>query len=99
MERLDDDSLDWHGRHIVPVLAQAGDIALFASDVWHRRMRPGPADPGRMFIQCHYGRRDIAQRIRPTSEVNHLSAGTLARAQTPRDKTLIGYHPLGFYDG
>jgi hypothetical protein len=52
-----------------------------------------------MFVQCHYGRRDLAQRIRPTSAVNHLSQGALARAETPRDKTLIGFHPPGFYDG
>jgi ectoine hydroxylase-related dioxygenase (phytanoyl-CoA dioxygenase family) len=98
-ERLNDDNLDWNGQHVVPVSAKAGDVALFVSDIWHRRMRPGPGDPGRMFVQCHYGRRDIAQRIRPTSSVNHLSAEALARAVTPRDKTLLGYHPLGFYDG
>ena len=60
---------------------------------------PWPNDPGRMFVQCHYGRRDLAQRIRPTAEVNHVSAEAAARAQTPRERTLIGLHPLGFYDG
>ncbi len=99
MERLADDDLEWNGHGAVPVVARAGDVALFASDVWHRRMPPGPGDPGRMFVQCHYGRRDIAQRVRPTSSVNHLSAEALARARTPREKTLVGYHPLGFYDG
>jgi hypothetical protein len=52
-----------------------------------------------MFIQCHYGRRDLAQRIRPTSEVNHLSVDALARERTARERTLVGLHPLGFYDG
>jgi len=99
MERLADDDLEWNGQHAVPVVARAGDVALFASDIWHRRMLPRPGDPGRMFVQCHYGRRDIAQRIRPTSSVNHLSAEALARARTPRERTLVGYHPLGFYDG
>jgi hypothetical protein len=99
MERLADDSLEWNGQHAVPIVARAGDVALFASDIWHRRMSPRPGDPGRMFVQCHYGRRDIAQRIRPTSSVNHLSAEALARAGTPRERTLAGYHPLGFYDG
>jgi hypothetical protein len=99
MERLADDNLEWNGQGAVPVVARAGDVALFVSDVWHRRMPPGPGDPGRMFVQCHYGRRDIAQRIRPTSSVNHLSAEALARAATPRERTLAGCHPLGFYDG
>ena len=99
IDRLADDKLEWNGQGIVPIIARAGDVALFVSDIWHRRMPPGPGDPGRMFVQCHYGRRDIAQRIRPTSSVNHLSAEALARAGTPREKTLVGYHPLGFYDG
>jgi hypothetical protein len=99
LERLADDHLEWNGRGAISLVARAGDVALFVSDIWHRRMPPGPGDPGRMFVQCHYGRRDIAQRIRPTSSVNHLSAEALARAHTPRDKTLAGYHPLSFYDG
>ena len=98
-ERLADDNLEWNGQGAVPVVARAGDVALFVSDVWHRRMPPGPGDTGRMFVQCHYGRRDIAQRIRPTSSVNHLSEEALARAATPRERTLAGCHPLGFYDG
>jgi Phytanoyl-CoA dioxygenase (PhyH) len=98
-ERLADDDLEWEVRGTVPIVAEAGDVALFVSDLWHRRLRPGPGDPGRMFVQCHYGRRDIAQRLRPTSEVNHLSAGAFERARTPRERTLVGLHPLGFYDG
>jgi Phytanoyl-CoA dioxygenase (PhyH) len=99
MEHLADDNLEWNGRGAVPILARAGDVALFVSDIWHRRLPPGPGDPGRMFVQCHYGRRDIAQRIRPTSSINHLSAEALARTDTPREQTLVGLHPLGFYDG
>ncbi len=99
MDRVDDVGLEWEGRGAVPLVAKAGDVALFVSDIWHRRLPPGPGDAGRMFIQCHYGRRDLAQRIRPTSEVNHLSDEAVARARSPRDKTLAGLHPLGFYDG
>ncbi len=98
-ERLADDKLECNGEGVIPIVAEAGDVALFVSDIWHRRMPPGPGDPGRMFVQCHDGRRDIAQRIRPTSSVNHLSPEALARAGAPRDKTLVGCHPLGFYDG
>ena len=96
---LADDDLEYEGRRAVALLAAAGDVALFVSDVWHRRLPPGPENPGRMFVQCHYGRRDLAQRIRPTSRVNHLSKEARARARTPRDKTLAGLHPGGFYDG
>ena len=99
MNRAADDDLDYEGRDVVPIVAKAGDVALFVSDIWHRRMPPMPGDPGRMFVQCHYGRRDIAQRIRPTSSVNHLSEEALVRAGTPRERTVAGLHPLSFYDG
>ena len=98
-ERLADDDLEWEGRGAVPLLAEAGDVALFVSDIWHRRLPPRSGDPGRMFIQCHYGRRDLAQRIRPTSVANQLSEEALARARTGREETLVGLHPVGFYDG
>ncbi len=99
VSRLADAGLEWEGRGAVPLLAEAGDVALFVSDIWHCRLQPGKSDPGRVFIQCHYGRRDIAQRIRPTSLVNHLSEEALARAKTPRQRTLAGCHRPGFYDG
>ncbi len=99
MNRAADDDLDYEGRGVVPIVARAGDVALFVSDIWHRRMPPMPGDPGRMFVQCHYGRRDIAQRIRPTSSVNHLSEEALVRARTARERTVAGLHPLSFYDG
>jgi hypothetical protein len=99
LERMDDDNLEWDGRAAVPLVAKAGDVALFVSDVWHRRLPTLPGDPGRMFIQCHYGRRDLAQRLRPTDTVNHLTDDAVARATTTRQKTLAGLHRPGFYDG
>lgn len=99
LARLADDDLQWEGRGAVPVLAEAGDVALFVSDIWHRRLPPRSGDPGRMFIQCHYGRRDLAQRIQPSSVTNQLSQEAVARARTRRERTLVGLHPLGFYDG
>jgi hypothetical protein len=98
-DRLADGDLEWNGRRAIPLVAQAGDVALFVSDVWHSRLPPAGDDPGRVFIQCHYGRRDIAQRLRPTSSVHHLSEEALRRARTPRQQTLVGHHPPGFYDG
>ena len=37
-KRAADDDLEWEGRGTVPIVAEAGDVALFASDVWHRRL-------------------------------------------------------------
>jgi ectoine hydroxylase-related dioxygenase (phytanoyl-CoA dioxygenase family) len=98
-DRLSDDDLTWEGQGAVPLIADAGDVGLFVSDIWHRRLRPQQGDPGRLFIQCHYGRRDLAQRLRPTSEANQLSAEAVARAESPRQQRLIGLHAPGFYDG
>jgi hypothetical protein len=98
-DRADDPDLTWEGQQAVALEARAGDVALFVSDVWHRRLPSGPGDPGRYFLQCHYGRRDLAQRLRPTSQANQLSAEASARAQTARQRTLIGLHEPLFYDG
>jgi hypothetical protein len=47
----------------------------------------------------HYARRDIAQRIRTTDIVNHLSPEAIDRATTPRERQLVGLHDPFFYDG
>jgi ectoine hydroxylase-related dioxygenase (phytanoyl-CoA dioxygenase family) len=99
LDRMGDDELEWNGRRAQPMVADAGDVVLFVSDVWHRRLAPGPGDPGRFFLQCHYGRRDLAQRLRPTSVVNHLSPEAVEWADSPRRRTLLGLHRPFFYDG
>ncbi len=99
LDALMDSDLECEGERCVPLLGAAGDVLLFVSDVWHRRMPTGEGDHGRFFLQAHYGRRDIAQRIRPTSAVNALSPEAAARADTPRERTLIGLHDPFFYDG
>jgi hypothetical protein len=100
LDRLSDDDLECNGVRVLPLTASAGDVLLFVSDIWHRRLpTAGEDDPGRYFVQCHYGRRDLAQRLRPTSAVNHVSAEALERATTKRDRTLIGLHDPFFYDG
>jgi hypothetical protein len=94
-----DGNVSFDGRPPAVPIGVAGDVVLFVSDVWHRRMPTGPDDTGRFFLQVQYGRRDIAQRIRPTSRVNHLSAEAVARAVTERERTVVGLHPPGFFDG
>jgi ectoine hydroxylase-related dioxygenase (phytanoyl-CoA dioxygenase family) len=97
--QMTDDDLEWDGHGVVPIVASAGDVTLFVSDVWHRRQPPRSGDPGRMFVQCHYGRRDLAQRVRPTSVANQVSEEAEARAANARQRRLIGLHRPGFYDG
>ena len=97
-DKLFDPALSYEDREAVHLTARAGDASLFVSDVWHRGT---PAQQGkrRFFLQAHFARRDIAQRIRTTDEVNHLSPEAIRRAQTERERTLIGLHAPYFYDG
>jgi ectoine hydroxylase-related dioxygenase (phytanoyl-CoA dioxygenase family) len=97
MKRMWDDDLRYDDRPPALLSARAGDVALFVSDAWHRGT---PAQEGhrRFFLQAHYARRDIAQRIRTTDETNHLTPEAAARAHSERDRTLIGLHAPFFYD-
>ncbi len=97
--RVDEPDFGYEGRTPVLLTGAAGDVALFVSDVWHRGMPAGAGGRGRRFLQCHYGRRDLAQRIRPTAEVHHLTDDAVARADSPRLRTLVGLHDPYFYDG
>lgn len=97
-DRMVDPALSYDGRPPVLLEGAAGDVALFVSDAWHRGT-PASGGSGRLFLQCHYGRRDLAQRIRTTAEVNHLSAEAIERAGTDRARRLAGLHDPYFYDG
>ena len=98
-ESVDDPELTYDGRPPVTLTAGAGDVALFVSDCWHRGTPAGPGGGGRDFLQVHYGRRDIAQRIRTTADAHQLSADAVARAGSPRQRTVVGLHDAYFYDG
>jgi hypothetical protein len=91
--------LMYQDQTVVPLPARAGDVAFFVSDVWHRRLPTLPGNPGRYFLQVHYGRRDIAQRIQPTAQVNHVTDAVAAAAAATGTLALVGLHDLGFYDG
>ncbi len=100
LDRMDDDDLEWNGERAVPLLAEAGDVALFVSDIWHRRLPSQPDDPGRFFLQIHYGRRDLAQRLRPTSDLESVVAGGGGtRRRLDGNERVVGLHPPFFYDG
>ena len=98
-DRIWDPELTYEGRGQVVPTAQPGDVLMFVSDVWHRGT-PATADGrGRLFVQCHYGRHDIAQRVLPTARVNHVSTEAQARITSPRERQLLGLHDPFFYDG
>jgi ectoine hydroxylase-related dioxygenase (phytanoyl-CoA dioxygenase family) len=99
LDRLTDPALDYGGRAPVLLEARAGDVALFVSDAWHRGTPAGEGSFGRLFLQCHYARRDLAQRLRTTRDVNQLSVDAIVRATTQRERTLVGLHEPYFYDG
>ena len=96
-ERLEDLELTFEGRPAVLLAAKAGDAAFFVSDAWHRGT-PAQEGFGRFFLQAHYARRDIAQRIYTPAEVSHVTPEAAGRAESPRDRTLIGLHAPYFYD-
>lgn len=97
-DRMFDESLTYDGRSAVHVTAKAGDVALFVSDAWHRGLPATDLGRGRFFLQAHYGRRDIAQRLRTTDVANQLSAEAIARATDERSRDLVGLHDSFFYD-
>lgn len=97
-DRMFDLELDHEGVGPHRLTGAAGDVVLFCSDIWHRGLPSGEGSTGRFFLQCHYGRRDIAQRLRTTAEVNHLTP-RVAAAVAGRDATLLGLHEPYFYDG
>ena len=90
---------------IEPLLGE--DCHVIANTCWRNSPRTEQAlrgghwhvDAGRFFLQVHYGRRDVAQRVRPTSVVNHVSDAAAARAGSDRERLLLGLHPPRFYDG
>jgi ectoine hydroxylase-related dioxygenase (phytanoyl-CoA dioxygenase family) len=96
-DRMNDVDLSYDGRPPVILEGAAGDVSLFVSDAWHRGL-PAQDGQGRYFLQVHYGRRDLAQRIRTTDVVNQLSEEAIARADTDRARSLVGLHGPFFYD-
>lgn len=97
LDRMNDINLTYENQKPHFLTAKAGDVALFVSDVWHRGT-PAQDGFGRFFLQAHYGRRDIAQRILTTDETNHVSKEAAARAGNTREHQLLGLHRPFFYD-
>lgn len=97
-DQMTAEDLTYDGRPPAVFEAAAGDVALFVSDVWHRGLPAAPGGRGRYFLQAHYGRRDVAQRLRTTADANQLSPAAIERATTDRARSVIGLHDPFFYD-
>lgn len=97
-DRLFDLTLTYDNKEPILLTAKAGDATLFVSDAWHRGT-PAQEGFGRFFLQAHYGRRDIQQRVFTTEEISHALPEAAARAETDRERALIGLHKPFFYDG
>jgi hypothetical protein len=97
--RLDDEALEHDGRSAVVLEARAGEVALFVSDAWQRGLLAQSGATGRLFLQVHCARCDLAQRIGTTDEANQLSPEAIARITAPRERTLLGLRAPYFYDG
>jgi len=98
-DRVSDPELSYDGRPPRVLEVDAGNVSLFVSDAWHRGLPASSDGRGRLFLQAHYGRRDIAQRIRTTASVHHLSDEAIERIASDRERALLGLHQAVFYDG
>jgi ectoine hydroxylase-related dioxygenase (phytanoyl-CoA dioxygenase family) len=92
--RADEDG--WGGITPVTVLANAGDVLVFRSDVWHAGSDNASADRVRYLLQVHYGRRAMAQHFSPFMDWRFAPA--VLAAATPRQRRLLGDHEPGPYD-
>ena len=98
-ERMWDLYLTYEGRGAEVHTASAGDVTLFVSDTWHRRMPQHEGTRGRDFVQCIYARREIAPRVHPSERCSAAAPEARERARTLRQRQLIGLHEPCFYDG
>lgn len=85
----------WRGNDLTPILAKAGDVALFRSDLWHSGGEHCDASRVRYVIETAYGRRMVAQKFYPYLDFR-LDPMIAARA-SPRQLRLLGRHERSNY--
>jgi ectoine hydroxylase-related dioxygenase (phytanoyl-CoA dioxygenase family) len=86
----------WNGRAPERVLARAGDVLIFRSDVWHGGSDNTTGRDVRYLLQVHYGRREMAQHFSPFLEWR-FEPHVLAAASA-RQLRLLGAHEPAAYD-
>ena len=99
MDQLNDPDLTYDGRPPVLLEGEAGDVALFVSDAWHRGTPARRVPTGGCSCRSTTaGATSPSACARPT-EANQLTPEACARAVTPRQRALVGLHDAFFYDG
>ena len=79
----------------IPILAKAGDVLLFRSDIWHGGSKNTSLD-SRYLIQTHYANRNVAQRFSPYTEFKY-NKKVLAKCDEEQ-LILLGKHKQSYYD-
>ena len=91
--RPDKGEEEWRGKKLEPVLARAGDVLFFRSEVWHSGSH-NRSDATRYLVQVHYAHRFIAQKFSPWPW--QFNPEILAAANE-RQLRLLGKHPESNY--
>jgi hypothetical protein len=91
-----DGESQWNGRSPECVLATAGDVLIFRSDVWHGGSDNTAERDVRYLLQVHYGRREMAQHFSPFLEWRFDAC--VVAAASPRQLRLLGAHDPAAYD-
>ena len=89
------DERTWRGNVLTPILAKAGDVALFRSDLWHSGGEHRDASRTRYVIETAYGRRMVAQKFYPY--LDFRLEPTIAAAASARQLRLLGRHERSNY--
>lgn len=89
------DERAWRGNRLEPILARAGDVALFRSDLWHSGGAHTGASGVRYVIETAYGRRMVAQKFPPY--VDFRLDPRVSALANPRQLRLLGRHEASNY--
>lgn len=85
----------WRGQGPRTVLAKAGDVLLFRSDVWHGGGANRSPNRDRLVVETVYGARKVANKFFPY--VGFELADTTRQAASARQLRLLGFHPVSNY--
>ena len=89
----EDGETDWNRVGQENVIVKAGDVVMFRSEIWHRGSA-NTSDESRHLVQVHYGSRWISPRMPPYLNKLQFDEALVAQA-TPRQRRLLGDHPIG----
>ena len=88
-----DQTPNWHGKSLEPVLVKAGDVLFFRSEIWHSGST-NSSDAIRYLLQVHYSHRFISQKFSPWPWQYNPEILAVANERQLR---LLGKHPESSY--